>query len=61
MLVKDNSWKEFIFYDSPSANKIYSLVKSHRVINPVIIITSGCNTAAENLPIFVEKALFKDV
>ena len=56
-----NSSKEFILYDSPSANKINGLVKSHRVINPVRIMTSGCNTAVENLPIFVEKALFKVV
>ena len=61
MLVKDNSSKEFILYDSPRANKINGLVKSHRVTNPVRIMTSGCNAAVENFPIFVEKALFKGV
>ena len=52
---------EFISYDSPSANKIYGPIKFHRVNNPVRIITSGCNTAVGNLPIFAEKALFQDV
>ena len=59
--VIDNSWKDFISCDSPSAGKMYDLVKTHKVNNPVRIITSGCNTDVENLSIFVEKVLYKEV
>ena len=59
--VIDNSWKDFISCDSPSASKMYGLVKTHKVDNPVRIITSGCNKAVENLSIFVEKVLYKEV
>ena len=38
----------------------YGLVKTHKANNPVRIITSGCNTAVENLSIFVEKVLYKE-
>ena len=51
--VIDNSWKDFISCDSPSAGKMHGLVKTHKA--------SGCNTAVENLSIFVEKVLYKDV
>ena len=40
---------------------MYSLVKTHKANNPVRIITSGCSTAVENLSIFVEKVLYKEV
>ena len=40
---------------------MYGLVKTHKVDNPVRIITSGFNTAVENLSIFVEKVLYKEV
>ena len=40
---------------------MYGLVKTHKANNPVRIITSGCNTAVENLSIFVEKVLYKEV
>ena len=40
---------------------MYGLVKTHKANNPVRIITSGCNTAVENLSIFVEKILYKEV
>ena len=56
--VIDNSWKSLISCDSTSVDKIYGLIKTHKVDNPVRIITSGCNTAVENLSIFVEKVLF---
>ena len=36
-----NSWKDFISCDSPSAGKMYGLVKTHKPNNPVRIITSG--------------------
>ena len=59
--VIDNSWKSFVSCDSPSAGKMYGLIKTHKVDNPVRIITSGCNTAVENLSIFVEKVLYSEV
>ena len=59
--VVDNSWKDFISWDSHSAGKMYGLVKTHKANNPVRIITSGCSTAVENLSIFVEKVLYKEV
>ena len=33
---------------------MYGLVKAHKVDNPVRVITSGCNTAIENLSIYME-------
>ena len=39
---------------------MYGLVKTHKANNPVRIITNGCNTAVENLSIFVEKVLYKE-
>ena len=40
---------------------MYGFFKTHKVNNPARIIKSGCNTAVENLPIFVEKVLCKEV
>ena len=40
---------------------MYGLVKTHKADNPVRVITSGCETAVENLSIFVEKCLFPEV
>ena len=34
------------------------MVKTHKIDNPVRVITSGCNTAVENLSILVEKILY---
>ena len=59
--VIDNSLKSFVSCDSPSAGKMYGLVKTHKVDNPVRIITSGCNTAVENLSICLEKVLYSEV
>ena len=40
---------------------MYGLVKTHKLGNPVRVITSGCGTAIENLSIFVEKSLYSEV
>ena len=40
---------------------MYGLVQTHKNNYPVRIITSGCNTAVENLSIFIEKVLYKEV
>ena len=33
----------------------YPLIKTHKADNPAWVITSGCGTPTENLPLFVEK------
>ena len=38
---------------------MYGLVKTHKVNNPVRVITSGCNTAIERLSIYIEHVLFE--
>ena len=38
---------------------MYGTVKTNKEHNPVTVITSGCNTAMENLSIFVENFLFE--
>ena len=40
---------------------MYGLVKTHKVNNPVRVITTGCGTAVENLSIFVERYLYAEV
>ena len=40
---------------------MYGLANTHKVNDLVRIIASGCNTAYENLSIFVEKGLYKEV
>ena len=37
---------------------MYGLIKTHKVVNPTRMITSGCSTAMEVLFRFVETALF---
>ena len=57
--ILDNKWKFFITPFSSTAGKMYGKVKTHKENNPVRVITSGCNTAVENLTIFVENVLFE--
>ena len=38
--------------------KMYGKVKTHKICNPAKVITSGCNTAIENLSVFVENVLY---
>ena len=40
---------------------MYGLIKTYKVGNPVRVITSGCVTAIESLPIFVKKSLYSQV
>ena len=37
---------------------MYGNVKMHRIGNPTRVITSGCNTAIENISTFVENVLY---
>ena len=38
--------------------KMYGNVKTHKIGNPTRVVTNGCNTAIENLSIFVENVLY---
>ena len=40
---------------------MYGLIKTHKVGNPVRVITSGCGAATENVSIFVEKCLYSEI
>ena len=40
---------------------MYDLFKTHETDNLIVVVTSGCGTAVENLSIFVEKCLFPEV
>ena len=53
-----NEWKEFVRPDNCNASKVYGMVKTHKVDNPVRVITSVCNTVVEKLSILVEKTLY---
>ena len=50
-----------IFYhaSSSTAGKMYGNVKTNKENNPLRVITSGCNTAVQDLSIFVENDLFE--
>ena len=51
-------WKKFITVKDSTPAKMYGNVKTHKIGNPTRVITSGCNTAIENLSIFVENVLY---
>ena len=38
---------------------MYVNIKTHKIYNPVRVVTSGCSTAVESLFIFAEKELYK--
>ena len=40
---------------------MYGLIKTHKVGNPVRVMTSGCGTVIENLSIFVERSLYSKI
>ena len=54
-----NDWVKFITPEHSKTGKMYGNVKTHKINNPVRVITSGCSTAVESLSIFVEKELYK--
>ena len=49
----------FITSVNSTPGKMYGLVKTPKVNNPVRVITSGCNTAIESLSIYIEHVLFE--
>ena len=59
--ILDNSWCRFIETSHANPGKMYALFKTHKVGNPARVTTSGCDTAIENLSIFVEKCLYSEV
>ena len=48
-------WKEFITNNEAQPGKNATLYKTHKIGNPVRLLTSGCNTAIENLSRYIEK------
>ena len=52
-------WKKFITVKDSTPGKMYGNVKTHKIGNPTRVITSDCNTAIENLSIFVENQELK--
>ena len=49
-----SEWKEFIVNENAKPGKNSTLYKTHKEGNPVRLLTSGCNTAIENLSRFIE-------
>ena len=52
------NWTEFIKSNNSQGSKMYGMVKTDKVDNPVCVITSGCNFPIKNLSILVEKTLY---
>ena len=59
--VLDNSWSRFIETSDVNPRKMCGLIKTHKVGNPVRVMTSGCGTAMEKISILVEKCLYLEV
>ena len=55
----DNNWKRFINATNSALGKMYGLVKTHEVNNPVRLITGACSTAIESLSNYIEHFLFE--
>ena len=51
-------WKKFMTLKGSTPGKMYGNVKTHKIGNPTRDITSACNTAIENLSIFVENVIY---
>ena len=54
----DKKWKRFITLTNSTPGKMYGVIKTQKVNNPVRVITSGCNTDIKDLPIYIEHVLF---
>ena len=50
-----SKWSKFIINQNAQPGKNSTLYKTHKTGIPVRLLTTGCNTAIENLAIFVEK------
>ena len=49
-----SEWKDFIVNKDAKPGKNSTLYKTHKEGNPIRLLTSGCNTAIENLSRFIE-------
>ena len=49
------SWKDFIKNRDAQPGKNSTLYKTHKIGTPVRLLTTGCNTAIENLSKFIER------
>ena len=49
-----SEWKDFVINKDAKPGKNSTLYKTHKEGNPVRLLTSGCNTAIENLSRFIE-------
>ena len=47
----NEKWKEFVKPGNCKTDKVYRIVKIHKIDNPVCLITSGCNTVVKK-PIY---------
>ena len=56
MVQQKKSWRKMGKNSTP--RKMYVNVKTHKIGYPTRVITSGCNTAIENLSMFVENVLY---
>ena len=56
--VLDKSWSKFIERSVVTPGKMYGLVKTPNIDNPVRVITSECETVLENLAILLKSIHF---
>ena len=54
-----NDWVKFTTPSHSKPGKMYGNTKTHKINNPVRVITSGYNTAVESLSTLVAKELYK--
>ena len=53
-------WPSFIVHPNAQLGKKSTFYKMHKPKIPIRLLTTGCNTAIENLAIFVEKHCTKN-
>ena len=54
----NDKWKSYITPHNSRTGKMYKNIETHKTDNPARVMTSGCNTPAEHLSIFLEKVLY---
>ena len=55
----DDKWQSYLNLTNDSTpGKMYGLIKTHELCNPVRVITSGCCTTMEKLSSSIETVLF---
>ena len=56
--VINSNWKWFITPAYATPAKMYGIVKTHKVSNPVSVLSNGCNIAIDILPIYTEHIIY---